>query len=279
MKKISKKLKKIITHKYTKRAVATIGGAILVIVATFFIHLSLSKKTICPYPLLKICSEYIYWTNSGKSADLFFELGNYNFGQGNYDIEKSLYFFNRTLSIDPSHQYTHYQLARIYFILGNQNAAFGYINKEIELYPDYTRSYYVRGLINGYSKNFDAAVIDFKTFLKSKPESWAGNNDLAWIYFAKGDFENAAKTAKEGLKIAPKNPWLNNSAGVALMNLGEYSEAKKYLLTAKESANFITSNMWGAAYPGNDPEIYGQGLDSMRQSIDENLKLIEEKLK
>ncbi len=274
-----KKIVKKINRRLIKRVIAYTCGVFVIIFFTFFIYLSLSKKVTCPYPLLRVCSEYLYRTNSGKSADLFFELGNYNFGQGNYDIKKSLYFFNKTVSISPNYQYIHYQLARIYFILGDQKAALGYINKEIELYPEYTRSYYVRGLINGYSKNFDDAVIDFKTFIKSKPESWAGNNDLAWIYFAKGDFENAAKTAKEGLKIAPKNPWLNNSAGVALMNLGEYSEAKKYLLTAKESANFITSNMWGAAYPGNDPEIYGQGLDSMRQSINDNLKLIDEKLK
>ena len=30
---------------------------------------------------------------------------------------------------------------------------------------------------------------------------------------------------------------------------------------------------WGAAYPGNNPKVYAEGLSAMRQNIDDNITL------
>ena len=122
--------------------------------------------------------------------------------------------------LDPRLEISHYQLARIYFINSNFSSALAEINTEISLFPDFKRSYYVRGLIYGYTNKLDKAVDDFKIFLEWKSESWAGHNDLAWVYFMKGDYKNSAATARDGLRYNPGNVWLNNSLGVALLNDG-----------------------------------------------------------
>ncbi|MDI9355336.1 MAG: hypothetical protein QM532_04205 [Cyanobium sp. MAG06] len=38
----------------------------------------------------------------------------------------------------------------------------------------------------------------------------------------------------------------------------------------------MTERDWGVAYPGNDPAIYSKGLEAMKKSINDNLKLLEE---
>ena len=207
-------------------------------------------------------------------AALRFAIGNYYFGGGAYDTKKAKEYFKKSLEIDPKIAGAHYQIARIHFIRGDFYEAVDEINKEIKLYPDFKRSYYVRGLIYGYAKEPDKAIADFKTFLEWKPESWAGHNDLAWVYFMEGDYKNSADTAREGLVYSPNNVWLLNSLGVALLNEGKLAEAKEALTKAQAVAEAMTPADWGRSYPGNNPSVYGDGLDAMRASIKRNLDLI-----
>jgi len=209
---------------------------------------------------------------------LFFAIGNLYFGGGAYDVDRAQGYFEKSLEIDPKIAGAHYQLARIYFIRGDFYTALNEINKEIELYPDFKRSYYVRGLIYGYAKQPNKAIADFKTFLEWKPESWAGHNDLAWVYFMEGDYKNSAETAREGLKYVPNNVWLLNSLGVALLNEGNLTDAKKALTSALTLADAMTTADWGRSYPGNNPSVYGDGLDAMKASIQRNLNLIATKI-
>lgn len=217
----------------------------------------------------------------GSSAELHYEVGNFYFGGGDYDISKAENNFKEAAQTAEEEHITipglHYQLARLYFIQGNFFEAKKEIDKELLLFPDYKRSYYVRGLINGYAGKYAEAEADFKSFLAWKPESWAGHNDLVWIYFTKGDYKNAEHYAREGLQYAPDNPWLNNALGVALLNLKEYSESALYLQKALQRFEQMTPADWGIAYPGNNPSLYQKGFDSTKDTIKKNLKLAEEK--
>ena len=225
------------------------------------------------------------WTNtkiaplatlvSPNDARLQFEIGNYYFGGGAYDITKAQGYFERALEINPQIQGAHYQLGRTYFIQSAFYDALREINKELELHPDFKRSYYMRGLIYGYTKHYAEAESDFQEFLKWKPESWAGHNDLAWIYFQEGKYKEAAETAQEGLEIAPSNPWLLNSLGVALLNTGEKKEAKEAFTKTLAILNAMSPKDWGMAYPGNNPQIYGEGFSKMKEFVEANLKLLD----
>jgi tetratricopeptide (TPR) repeat protein len=209
-----------------------------------------------------------------NNPDAAFDSGNYYFGGGAYDLNKAEKYYKKTLELDSNYAGANYQIARIYFIRGQFNMALTYINKEIELYPDFKRSLYVRGLIYGYSSRLAEAEEDFKDFLRWKPESWAGHNDLAWVYFQEGKYEEARDTALAGLVIMPNNPWLLNSLGVALLNLGDKDGAKQAFNGALKIVGSMNENSWGAAYPGNDPAIYEGGYAKMKESMEANLKLL-----
>ncbi len=212
---------------------------------------------------------------SPRDAGLRFTIGNYYYGGGAYDTKKAETYFRKALELNPLLQGPHYQLARIYFVQGDFYTAETEINKELELHPDFKRSHYVRGLIYGYSGRLAEARAEFKQFLKWKPDSWAGNNDLAWIYFQEGKYAEARDTARVGLTIAPDNPWLLNALGVALLNLDDKKGAQEAFTKALAIVDSMSEKDWGAAYPGNSPAIYGDGLAKMKESIEQNLKLLD----
>lgn len=199
--------------------------------------------------------------------------GHYYFNGGAYDLKKAERWYRAALWLSPSMPAAHYQLSRIYFVEGRSEDALYEVNKELELRPAFGRAYYMRGLIQGYAKNLDAAETDFKKIrelgkLDEYAESldrsgWAVYNDLSWIQFQKGEYGEVEKTAREGLAKYPLNPWLLNSLGLGLMNLKKNKEAKAVFDSALEAAQKLTAEDARRAYPGNDP----QEAENKRQQI------------
>lgn len=204
-----------------------------------------------------------------------FTVGDYYFnteGRGEYNLEKARGYYERALELDPQTLAAWHQLARIDFLQGNFSKALAEINTQIELHGDaVSGSYYVRGLIHGYRKEFTAAEVDFKKYLLLHPKSWGVYNDLSWIYFQEGNFSEAADIAREGLALRPNNAWLLTSYGVSLMNLGRKEEARSVLEKALLEARALTPQAWSHNNPGNDPRIAEEGLRQMIAVIDQNL--------
>lgn len=163
-----------------------------------------------------------------------------------------------------------HQRARLAFLKGDFDDALRLINAQIGEHGDtFMASYYIRGLIRGYQKEFGAAEEDFKTFLSWDPENWAALNDLAWVYFAQGEFGEAKQTAERGLRVAPENPWLLTMHAMSRYNLGGTGVAEE-LERALKAAGALTEEAWVRAYPGNDPKIASPGLASLKRVISEN---------
>lgn len=207
-------------------------------------------------------------------ATICYEIGNYYFGNPAYDLKKAEKYFNCSLELDGDFFGSHYQLARIAFVKNDMVDALRHINQELTLHPDHIRAYYVRGLVYGYGGILNKAEEDFQTFIEWKPSSWAGRNDLAWIYFQMGEFDKALIQIEAALQFDPDNAWLLNSKGVALMNLGEVERARDTLERALAAARRMTAASWGRAYPGNDPVLYEDGIRHMTMTIQNNIALL-----
>ncbi len=208
--------------------------------------------------------------------ELFLDMGSYFFRADHYDIGKAERYFSNAAALDENVPYAHYQLARINFLRGDFQQALREINKEMTVQPELKQSYYVRGLIEGYAGDFTASAADFEKFISFYPFDWAGYNDLAWVYFRAGDYEKSKGAALRGLAAAPRNaenPWLLNSAGIALLNLNKKEEAKIYFEKALAKLEDMAPKDWGIAYPGNDPAIYAEGLAKTKESVAYNLEL------
>lgn len=220
-------------------------------------------------------------------AGLALEIGNYYFnvgGSGEYDLEKADQYFKLAIAIDPRVPDAWHQRARIAFLKGNFSDALEKINTQISLHPPLMNkwgihgdglmaSYYIRGLIEGYDHQFDKAIPDFEKFISWDNKNWAAYNDLAWIYFQKGDYRKTEEAADRGLALFPENTWLLTMKGVALLNEGRRVDARKVLIRALDKAKALTAEDWERAYPGNDPAIAEQGLAEMRKAIEFNVGL------
>ena len=192
-----------------------------------------------------------------------------------YDIERAERFFVSAMARNPDLPLVRHELARVYFLQGDFAKALGFINAQIALHGDeFVNTYYVRGLILGYMGNYDAAIADYRHFLRSELNNWAAITDYAWVLLKADRPEDALRATAGGLAEFPDNPWLLNTNAIALFELGfteaAYAQASRALL-ASES---ITSEEWLRAYPGNDPAIAPQGIAAFKKAIEDNIHTI-----
>lgn len=210
-----------------------------------------------------------------RDAPLEVKIGDYFYNGGAYDLKRAEFAYKRALFIDKLVPKAHYQLARIYFVKGMFKEALVEIDTELKINPENGRSYYIRGLIHTYTREYTAAIADFRTFVSWAPFEWAGYNDLAFVLALSGNYkesEHIIETALNAIPEAKNNPWLLNSLGLAELNLKKYTEAVESFSKAEILAQKLTIADWKTSYPGNDPSSGEEGLESFKQAISKNLE-------
>lgn len=213
-----------------------------------------------------------------------FKIGNIFFGgiQPLYNIQLAQLFYKTSLHSplsDLPPRYAHYQLGRTYFIQGKLSEAAEETETELKIYPDNTTAYYILGLTYGYLNRPYEAIDVFSKYIDTHPGTWAGRNDKAWLQFRVGDIKGALDTIEPIAKDFSYTPWVQNTYCTLLLNTTRYKEAKNVCARAKAIIDKMTPEEWGRAYPGNDPRIYSEGLAAMKNSISQNLSIVEARIK
>ena len=231
--------------------------------------LNLLLGVVCIFWLIVMCAFL--------SPQIQYRAGNLFFGEipalYNLTIAQAFYTYAAYPLIGNAPEFAHYQLSRTYFIKGWQYEALKEAEKELELYPDNKRTYYILGLTYGYMNQEREAIEAFSKFIEAYPDSWAARNDSAWLQFRIGDIEGALQTIEPVSNL--ENPWVLNTYGTLLLNSGSVLEAKEVFLRAQAVVLRLSADDWGSAYPGNDPRVYDAGLMGMKNSIEENLAIVE----
>lgn len=215
-----------------------------------------------------------------------FELGQYYFNHGvhadgTYDLVEARKYYELDLTEAPRiNKLTWHQLGRIDFLEGKFADAIYKFNIQKDTFGDLVPNvYYMLGLTYGYqarrtgsAKDWQQAEGGFEKFLELEPTSPWARVDLSWLYFSQGKFNDMLPLLTEGLEKNPNNPWLLNMYGLALLNTGNQEAAIDNFKAAKTNAKQLTDLDWGMSYPGNDPKVWGEGLQEFRRLIDLNLK-------
>jgi tetratricopeptide (TPR) repeat protein len=194
-----------------------------------------------------------------------------------YDIERARHFFTLAAEKDPTLPYVYHELARIDFLKGDFPSALAKINFQISLHGDTApNSYYIRGLIQGYAGDYDAAARNYEHYLSLlRTPNWAGITDYSWVLLKAERNADAARVTDEALGIFPENPWLLNANAIAHFELGDYERALVSVRKASRAAMDVSEQEWLAAYPGNDPESAPAGLASFQAAVEDNMHRIE----
>jgi tetratricopeptide (TPR) repeat protein len=263
------------TKKLSGELLLAAGGSIMFLVFGIFLA---SPHTIEP-PQPAASAELAGMTD--------FELGQYYFNHdddpaGPYDIAKAQYYYEKEIAQNPKgNKLVWYQSGRIDFINGDFDRALEKFATQIEYFGDSVHNvYYMIGLTYGYKARVSGLPEDWKAgedaflkFIDFSPQAPWSRVDLAWIYFSQGKYEQMLPVLQEGLQYRPDNPWLLNMYGLALFNTGNTEMAREQFYKAKEQAALLTTDDWGRAYPGNNPEAWGRGLSEFRSIIEKNIEL------
>lgn len=209
-----------------------------------------------------------------------FHTGNVFFGDVPvlYNLNFAHFFFKHAayplLRREPA-PYAHYQLSRTYFIRGELFSALDEAKAELSAYPNHSGTYYILGLTYGYMNRNHEAIDAFSQYIETHPGTWAGRNDKAWLQFRIGDIDGALATMEPISENFPYTPWVQNTLCALLLNKEDrHADAEKACLRARDSIDKMTASDWGRAYPGNHPQIYENGLQSMRKSVEQNLVIL-----
>jgi tetratricopeptide (TPR) repeat protein len=225
--------------------------------------------------LFVICIAFIQTPVRKFISQKINDKGNYYFNGGEYDLKKAEVFYEKALSFDSNSWEAHYQLSRIFFMRKNFSQATSEIDKAIASDPQNKRSYYVRGLINGYKHNYSGAEKDFKEFIAWSPDEWPAYVDLSWTYINGGNYEKAISLIDYALTKFPDNAWLYSNKGLAEYRSGKNIEAKADLENAKNLAYKLSEEDWINAYPGNNTRNASRGVQEIKTAIDYNLSLVD----
>lgn len=214
-----------------------------------------------------------------RSAERAYAIGNSHFDSSvasDYDLDRAEELLERALSRSGDLPYANHQLARISFLRGDFDVALERIQKEFAQ-PDGPASpstFYIRALIKGFDGDYVGSASDYRTYLQHDPSNWAATNDLAWVLLKDGRFQETLDAVEPMLRVWPENPWLHNSRAIALYELGHYEEALESAIYAHRYVDVITEEGWSKAFPGNDPLIARQGIETFQKAVRENMHRI-----
>ncbi len=222
----------------------------------------------------------LYQYRSDPNAARAFEDGEHHFNSSTYpaayDIDRAQYYFQLALMQDPHLPYIYHELARVAFLEGNYPLALAYIDVQIQNQGDNTpTSYYMRALIEGFMKDYADAETDYARYMTFDPINWAAVNDYSWVLLKDNKPKQADAAIEKVLQYFPSNPWLLNSDAIALSEMGDATSARARIDAAETALAPLTPQSWSNAYPGNDPNIAGEGLDAFRAAVADNMHSID----
>jgi len=212
-------------------------------------------------------------TNLGvQMADYYFDAG---WVQVAYDINRAERLYKQVHSIDPTVAWVWYQKGRIAFLRSEYEKSLEYLQIYQDMTPEVKpKALYLQGVVQGFAGRPNVALQTLKTYYEYDNTSWYIYNNLAWVYFQLGQFDDMNIISATGLEMHPDNPWLLMNRSLALYNLGKVEQAKTFINQSYEQAVQLSQSDWSTTYPGNDPAIASMGLTEFLSVVEANRSLI-----
>jgi putative PEP-CTERM system TPR-repeat lipoprotein len=104
-------------------------------------------------------------------------------------------------------------------LLGDSAASYDVLNKWLEQHPEDQTVRFVLAISYLTDGKKDAAVSQYEAILKSQPDNAAVLNDLAWLYFERGQ-QGALEMAEKAYHLAPNNAAIQDTYGWILVQSG-----------------------------------------------------------
>ena len=167
----------------------------------------------------------------GESIDILLNLARlYGLNQ---EMEKSIHLLNQAVKMEPSNDRLHHALALAYMSLDQNQAAYTSINKAIALNDKKDTYYFEQGALLERLGKYDEAIASMKKTLEINPHHSNAHNFIGYIYATQGvELDKALHHLEEALAIQPRNGYFLDSLGWIYYKKGQPEQALTHIKKA-----------------------------------------------
>ncbi len=170
------------------------------------------------------------------------------------EFDKAIKICNKMIELDPSKPDFYINLAKIYYLKGEEDNAITQYRQAIAVDPDNVTAHMSIGILLGAKDLHDESVNAYRKVIELDPELAPAYNNLAWLYALKlDDIDNALKMAKRAKELNPNNPNICDTLGWIYYLDAKYDKALSLLKDAVKKSvwNPTTRYHLGMAYYKN----------------------------
>ena len=142
-------------------------------------------------------------------------------------FQKALETLNDAISRDENNAEAHFQRAGILADAGDDSNALTDYEKALELNPNETRYFNMKGLFLLTRQHYDEAALVFTKALEIDPAFAKAHNNRGLVSLARNEFVSAAEDFQAAIRIEPEYVDAYNNLGFARYQAGEFDEALK----------------------------------------------------
>ena len=112
-------------------------------------------------------------------------------------LDSAIEELRRSIELNPEHQRSRFILGTVHFQRGDMKKAYDVFSDLIKSSPDFAGAYYNRGLASYRLGDDESCAADLKKALELNPAYDEARQQLAYLYFDRGDFPNAVVLCKQ----------------------------------------------------------------------------------
>lgn len=107
--------------------------------------------------------------NDDRAADAWCNLGVLRSLDGDYDTAFDC--FAQSIAMDPHHSESHYNIANLYFEIGDLRVARTHYEIALDTYPDFSNAWFNYGLVTALSEDYQTAFAALNRYKELTPEA------------------------------------------------------------------------------------------------------------
>jgi len=159
---------------------------------------------------------------AARNDTYYYELGNTEFENGNYQAAEEAY--NKAINLNGKLSY-YLNRGRARMGLESYYEAISDFTLVLETEPNYAKAYNFRGLTKYYLKDYKSALVDLDKAIELDPDLKDAYNNRLYTYSKTGDYNEALSDLDRLLELAPEDGRYPTFYGILLAELDRYEEA------------------------------------------------------
>lgn len=118
---------------------------------------------------------------------------------------------------------------------------------------------------------------EYRIVIQKMPNSWIAYNELAWILFKSGDFEESFQLAKQAQKLSPENPMVMDTLALIYLARGDVAQSVGLLRKAARQLSRNPTVLFHLAQALNKEGKRGESLSILKESLADKRRFLERK--